>query len=116
MRPAKAFETCEIVSMERRRMSLIPAGRKYRGFTFASSAGRDRAQPPSNPETRIGSPSCNSRPGMTRRLFKTSSVSVRMKKVAISSIHFEGGQPHLSSPRLAERAHELALGNGFVRR
>ena len=50
---------------------------------------------------------------MTRRLFNTSSVSVRKKKVAISSMHFAAGNPTLVPQALRKTRMNSAFGNGF---
>ena len=52
-------------------------------------------------------------PGITRRLFRISSDSVRIKKVPISIIHFAAGNPK-GMPQAARRSRmNAAFGKGF---
>ena len=58
-------------------------------------------------------PRSSSRPGTTRRLFRTSSVSVRRKNAPISSIHRVAGRPTRAPQASRSARMNSALGSGF---
>src|SRR5436190_1988448 len=57
-------------------------------------------------------PASMSRRGMTRRLFKISSVSVRWKNAAISNIHLVAGKPIRAPQAARSAAMNAAWGSG----